>query len=304
MAERQRRDRRRDDDVGSAEQRLGGQRRRQRGGENRAGVGERIGADDQLRRVKRAGERRAERRRDRPAGAAADQDAQVLAAQPQRQADARSDGGADLRVARFEPDRGAAAVGDHRLRADDQAFAHRHAAAAQRVGFDRIDRARQLPGASPAVDQPDGEAAEGQRGESRERGDARRRAQSHVERDAVDRDMGEVDELGHRGHAEAGQDADDDCDDDQRQFIGAGDRAQARRDAAQPIRDPDAHGSRRSRPRPRSGAVPSIRAAVIAPPPSRSPSPWRANARPPCRTTATRPPDGRARTRSARPGSA
>ena len=246
MAERKRGDRRRDDDIGSAEQRLRGQGRRERGGEDRAGVDERVGADDQLRRVEGAGERRAERRRDRAAGAAADQDAQVLAAQPQRDADARSDGPADLRIARFEPDRGAAAVGDHRLHADEQAFAHRHAAAAQGVGFDRIDRARHLPGASPAVDQPDRQAAEGQRGESRQRENSRRRAQSHVERDAVDRDVGDVGELGHRGDAEAGQDADDDRDDDQRKFIGAHDRAQARRGGEQPMRNGDRHGARRA----------------------------------------------------------
>ena len=221
MPEGQRRDRRRDDHVGSAEQPLGGQGRRQRGGEDRSGVGERIGADDQLRRVESAGQRRAERRRDRAAGAATDQQPQVLAAQPQRQAEARSDRAADLGVARFESDRGAGAIGNHRLRADDQAFADRHAAAAQGVGFDRIDRARQLPDASPMVDQPDREAAERQRGEGRDGQNPRRRAQSHVERDAVDDDMGDVDELGHRRHAEASEDANDNRDDDDRQLAGA-----------------------------------------------------------------------------------
>ena len=263
MAERQRRDRRGDDDVGRAEQRLGGQGRRERGGENRAGVGERIGADDQLRRVEGAGERRAERRRDRAAGAAADQQAQILAAQPQRQADARSDGAADLGVARFEPDRGAAAVGDHRLRAHDQAFAHRHAAAAQRVGLDRIDRARQLPGASPGFDQPDGEAAERQRGEGGGGRNPRRRAQSHVERDAVDDDVRDVDELAHRRHAEAGQNADDDRDDDQRQFAGAHDRPQARCGRERPIRKGNLHRVRRSRAPRRSAMAASRSTAVI-----------------------------------------
>ena len=62
--------------------------------------------------------------------------------------------------------------------------------------------------------EPDREAAERQRGEGRDRQDPRRRAQSHVERDAVDDDMRDVDDHGHRRHAEAGEDADDDRDDD------------------------------------------------------------------------------------------
>ena len=78
------------------------------------------------------------------------------------------------------------------------------------------------------VDQPDRQAAERQRGEGRDRRDARRRAQPHVERDAVDDDVRDVDELGHRRHAEAGQDADDDRDDDERQLAGAHHRPQAR----------------------------------------------------------------------------
>ncbi len=270
MAEGQRRDRRRDDDIGRAEQRLGGQGRRQRGGENRAGVGERIGADDQFERVEGAGQRRAERRRDRAAGAAADQQAQVLTAQPQRQAEARSDRAADLGVARFEPDRGAGAVGDHRLRADDQAFADRHAAAAQGVGFDRIDRARQLPGASPMVDQPDREAAERQRGEGRDRRDPRRRAQPHVERDAVDDDMRDVDELGHRRHAEASEDADDDRDDDERQLAGAHHRPQARGEGESG--EARAHGNARRRVHRPARSRPVARQCATAAPNSASAS--------------------------------
>ncbi len=266
MTDGQRRDGRRDDDIGGAAQRLDDQGRGERGGENRAGVGERISADDQFRRIEGAGERRAKRRRDRPAGAATHQDAQVLAAQLQRQADARGDGGADLRIARFEPDRRAAAVGDHGLRGYERAFADRHAAAAQGVGFDRIDRRRPLLGASPALDQPESEPAEGKREERRERGNPRRRAQSHIERDAVDRDMRAFRDEGHRGHAEAGQGADDGRDDDLREFIGADDGAQARPGDEQPAPSGDLHEAWRARPRRASGA-----AAVIAPsPPARS----------------------------------
>ena len=71
------------DDVRRADDRLGDQHRRQRCGEDRHGVGESIGADDELERVKGAGQRRAERRGDRAARPAADQHAQILPAQTQ-----------------------------------------------------------------------------------------------------------------------------------------------------------------------------------------------------------------------------
>ena len=99
----------------------------------------RIAADDQFEAVKRAGERRAEGAGDAGGGAAADEDAQVAAAQAERIADARGDAAGKLRIAGLEPDRRADAARPYRLRRDDDAAEKRHAAAMQRIGFDRID---------------------------------------------------------------------------------------------------------------------------------------------------------------------
>ena len=111
----------------------------QRRDADRRQAARRIAADDQLEAVKGAGERRAERAGNAGGGAATDQDAQVAAAQPERIADARGKAARELRVAGLETDRGADAARPHRLRRDDDAAEERHAAAMQRIGFDRID---------------------------------------------------------------------------------------------------------------------------------------------------------------------
>ena len=119
-----------------------------RDGDRRQAV-RRIAADDQLEAVKRAGERRAERAGNSASGATADQDAQVGAPQPKRHADARGDAAGQLRISGLDADRRADAARPHRLRSDDDAAEKRHAAAVQRVRFDRID----LPFRPPAHDQ-------------------------------------------------------------------------------------------------------------------------------------------------------
>ena len=67
------------DHVGRADDRLGGERSDERSGEHRPRDRERIGADDQLEGVEGPGQRRIEGGGDRPARAAADQHAQVMA---------------------------------------------------------------------------------------------------------------------------------------------------------------------------------------------------------------------------------
>ena len=114
----------------------------------------RIAADDQLEAVKGAGERRAECAGNAGGGAAADQDAQVAAAQPKRIADARGDAAGKLRVAGLEADRCADPARPHRLRRNDDAAEERHPAAVQRIGFDRID----FPLRPPATDDLAGRA--------------------------------------------------------------------------------------------------------------------------------------------------
>ena len=201
MRKGQRGDDGRADFVRRADDGLGGERRGEGRGEYRNRVGERIGADDELERVKGAGQGRAERRRDRPSGAAADQHPEVLPAQARSHAQVRGDARADLRIAGLEPDRRAAAVRDQRLRSHEDAIAERHAAAAQRVGFDRIDRRRRLLAGEPGVDGAEHEPAQHRRGKGRKRSDPLGGAEPHVERDAVDQHMRGVDHRGHRGDA-------------------------------------------------------------------------------------------------------
>ena len=116
------------------------------------------------------------------------------------------------------------------------------------------------------VDQPDREAAERQRGKSRDRRNSRRRAQAHVERDAVDDDVRDVDELGHRRDAETGEDADDDRDDDQRQLAGAhAARAGARRRRAKAERRALSGNARRRVHRPARSRPVARQCATAAP---------------------------------------
>ena len=90
------------DDVGRADDCLGGQRRRESGGEDGADIGERIGADDELESVEGARQRSAESRRDRASRSAPDKHAQILPAQMHVESQLRGEAGADLRVARLE----------------------------------------------------------------------------------------------------------------------------------------------------------------------------------------------------------
>ena len=132
---------------------LRGQVAEQRRHADRGQRGDRIAADDQLEAVEGAAQRRAEGAGDGRGGAAADQDAHVAAAQAKRLADLGGDAAGELGIAGFQADRGADAARPHGLRRHDQAAAQRHAAAVQRIGFDRVDL-----GAAPAGDVGGGQA--------------------------------------------------------------------------------------------------------------------------------------------------
>jgi hypothetical protein len=116
---------------------------------------QRIRADHQLEGVERAGERCLERGRDRSGGAAADQQAQIVAPQAEGAPEAGRERGADLGVARLQPDRRADAVGQDGLGRHEQAVAERHASAIQGVGFDRVDGAAVPPLCDAEAGQPD-----------------------------------------------------------------------------------------------------------------------------------------------------
>ena len=100
-----------------------------------------IAPDHDLERIEGAAERSAKRAGDPGGGSAADQNAQIAAAQPQRLPDPRRYRACELGVAGLEPDRGADAARPRRLARDDKAPGERHAPAMQRIGFDRVDLA-------------------------------------------------------------------------------------------------------------------------------------------------------------------
>jgi hypothetical protein len=83
------------------------------------------------------------------------------------------------------------------LRGHEQALAQRHAPAAERVGLDRIDRRRRLPPGEPGIDRAENESAQHRRAEGGKRRDPLGGAEVNVERDAEDRDMRDIDDLGH-----------------------------------------------------------------------------------------------------------
>ena len=137
---------------------------------DRREVRHRVVSDHQLEAVKRAGERRAERPGDAAGGAAADQHAQIGAAQAERTADPRGDAARELGVAGLHADRGADAARPHGLERDDQApdraTSGRHAAhwprsgrprapAASGRGNDRRSRAPARRASAPRRPSPD-----------------------------------------------------------------------------------------------------------------------------------------------------
>ncbi len=142
-----------------AAENLGGQRSADRGGHDRRDIGDRIDADDQFEPVEGAGQRGVEGGGDRAGSAAADQDADVVATQPESTRQPRREAGTDLRVARLQSDRSAKAAGDHRLPGDDERVGERHAPAIERVGLDRVDGRAEFPLPQPDHRQPEQDAA-------------------------------------------------------------------------------------------------------------------------------------------------
>ena len=132
-----------------------GDRRRHDGGEPER----RVGADDQLESVEGAGERCPEGGADRRAGAGADDGAHVGAAEVEGAAEPGGEARSELRIAGLEPDRGAEAVRDQGLQPDRDRILHRHAAAVQRIRFDRIDGAAPTQARRQARGAPEQQAA-------------------------------------------------------------------------------------------------------------------------------------------------
>jgi hypothetical protein len=131
--------------------------------------------------------------------------AQVAPAQVEDDAEARGQAGADLGVAGLQPHRGAAAVGDHRLQANQHAVAKRHAPAAERIGLHRVDRGARAAPAPPDLGGAEQQAAAdgGQQGGGQV--DPRRGAQSLIQGDVEQGDVGGLGEVAHQHHEHPGQ---------------------------------------------------------------------------------------------------
>ena len=141
----------------------------QGGGHHRGDVGDAVGADDDLEGVEGAGERGAEGRRDPRPRSGAHEGAQIAAPQVERAAGERGQGPAQLGVGRLQPHRGAEAVGDDALDADEQAVARGHPPAVQGVGLHRVHgRLGTAPGPQPGYD-PQQQTAGGEHDEARGR---------------------------------------------------------------------------------------------------------------------------------------
>ena len=203
----------------------------------------RIAADDQLEAVKGAGERRAERAGNAGGGAAADQDAQVAAAQPERIADARGDAAGELRIAGLETDRSADPARPHRLRRDDDAAEERHAAAVQRVGFDRIDLALRPPPPDDLAGRAHHHAADERHGDGDIGIEREPRRQPLAVLKIEKQLMQQFDRHAHAGHDNAGNHADQSRQCDQTRFPRPDDGAQPSRDfeLGRDSSDQDAH---------------------------------------------------------------
>ena len=115
-----------------------------RDGDRREAV-RRVAADDQFEAVEGAGERRTERAGDSAGGAAANQDAQIGAAQPKCDADAGGNAAGQLGIAGLDADRSTDPARPDGLQRDDHAAEKRHASAVQRIRLDRIDLAIRPP---------------------------------------------------------------------------------------------------------------------------------------------------------------
>ena len=143
-----------------------------RGDADRRQAGRGVAADHEFEGIERAGERRAERARDRRRRAAADHDALVGAAQVKGAAERGGEAAGKLGVSRFKANGGTDAARPDGLQRDDDAAAKRHPPAMQRIGLDRIDLARRPPAQQHEEGEPQQQAAEARNQHGAQRLDA------------------------------------------------------------------------------------------------------------------------------------
>ena len=130
------------------------------GDADRRQAGRRIASDHEFERIEGAGERGAERARDRSRRSAADHDALVGAAQVKSTAERSGKAAGKLGISGFKADRRPDPAGPDGLQRHDDAAAKRHPPAMQGIGLDRIDLARGPPAQQQQQGHPQQQAAE------------------------------------------------------------------------------------------------------------------------------------------------
>ena len=183
-----------DEDRVRADQPAHDEHRGQRGDADRRQGLQGVAADDQLEGIKGAGQRRVEGRRDGPGGAAPDQGAHVVAAQPDAAPEPRGQRRAKLGIGRFEPDRCAKPAGEDRHPNKAEAVAERHPPAEQRVRLDRVDHLARAPAAQQQRAEADEQAADNRRRHQAGRGQRGGAAQMTAERDGESKVPDEVEQ--------------------------------------------------------------------------------------------------------------
>ncbi len=124
---------------------MGDEIARHRGDADRREARRRIASDHEFESIEGAGERGAERARDRSRRSAADHDALVGAAQVKSTAERSGKAARKLGISGFKADRRPDPAGPGGLQRHDDAAAKRHPPAMQGVGLDRVDLARRPP---------------------------------------------------------------------------------------------------------------------------------------------------------------
>ena len=186
----------------------------------------RIVSDHEFEAVEGAGERRAECAGNASGGAAADQNAQVRAPQPEGAADPRCDAARELSVARLRSDRGPDAARPYRLQSDDHTSGKRHPAAMERVGLDGVDLAGRPPCRDEGVGDAQHQTAQRRHQHGQHRVEARQRRQALAQRQPEKQAVQDVDAAAHQRHHDAGERPHHRRKQDEAEFPGADEGAQ------------------------------------------------------------------------------
>ncbi len=175
----------------------------------------RVTADDQLEPVERTGERRTKRTGDAAGGAAANQDAQIGAAQPECETKPGCNAARELGIAGLHSDRSTDPARPDGLQRDDQTAGERHASAMQRVRLDRIDFAIRPPSRDQFAGNAEQDTAGKRHGNRDERIEMQQARQPHAGIEVEKHAMQQVDACPHHRHHDAGSGADEGCEHDQ-----------------------------------------------------------------------------------------